>query len=300
MANDRGWYTSVYAAVLDSPEYMALSADAAAVWWALKLCPENNQMGVFPFFKDQVSARSKLALERIQPALTELEKSGWILVEERWVWLRNHLKFDPNYAVENPKHVKGLLSKLSALPNIKLTSSFVKYYKGLGYIPKPYRYGIHTVSIPVTDTETKALTETEAEPDSSVTLVFDHWRTVMDHPEATLSSERRRCIEARLKDGYTTQQLMDAIDGCKASAFHMGANDSRKVYDQITLICRNATKVDDFRAKRLSAPRSPPSTKAQERQDVANAMIRGGMRERRELGAGDGQAAGDITRQGSN
>lgn len=301
MPNDRGWYTSVYAAVLDSPEYMALSADGAAVWWALKLCPENNQLGVFPFFREQVAARAKVPLERVIDALRELETAKWIVIEERWVWLRNHLKFDPNYAPLNPKHVQGLLAKLSALPRIKLTAAFVKYYKGLSYIPIRYRYGIDrvsipmpygidTVSIPVTDTETISVTDTET--NNSVALVFDHWRTVMDHVDSKLTPDRSRCIKARLAEGATTQQLIEAIDGCKASAFHMGANDAGKVYDSVTLIFRNASKVDEFRGRRL-VPRVPPSSKATARQDSAMALIRGGMSDASSVDQGNGDVGGD-------
>jgi hypothetical protein len=293
LANERGWYTSVYAAILDSPEYQALSLDASAVWWALKLCPENNQLGVFPFFNEQVSARAKVPLERVQNALRELESGRWISTEGRFVWLRNHLKFDPTYAPTNPKHLSGLLSKLSALPRMRLTVDFVKYYKKIGYVPIPYRYGmpypIHTLSIPDTDTNTEAVTDT----DTKGQLVFDHWRTVMDHPDAVFSSERRRCVSARLAEGFTTQQLIDAIDGCKASAFHRGANEAGKVYDALTLICRNASKVDEFRAKRIEPGPPGASEKAVQRQGVAMAMIRGGMSDGNGVGPRDGSAVGE-------
>lgn len=272
---------------------MALSGDASAVWWALKLCPENNQLGVFPFFREQVAARAKVPLERVIDALRELEAAKWIVIEERWVWLRNHLKFDPGFAPLNPKHAQGLLTKLSALPRIKLTVAFVKYYKALRYIPIGYRYGIDRLSIPVTDTETLSVTVTDTETDNRVTLVFDHWRTVLGHTDARLTPDRSRCIKARLAEGSTTQQLMDAIDGCKASEFHMGQNDSGKVYDSITLIFRNASKVDEFRGRRLVPRAPPPSAKATARQDSAMALIRGGFSDASSVGQGNGDVGGD-------
>lgn len=277
MAHERGWYTSVYAAILDSPEYQRLSIEGASVWWALKLCPENNQTGIFPFFKDQVTMRSKIRPDQLAAAISELEDENWIKTAERWVWLRNHLKFDPNFTPENDKHVLGLVRKVNALPKIPLTAAFVRYYKKMGYLPIGYAVAMgrppHTPSIPLSVTETNADTEAET---NAITLVFEHWQTVMDHPDFKLSSERRACIRARLRDGYTTQQLMDAIDGCKASPFHRGQNDSRKVYDAITLIFRNAEKVDFFRAKNLDPVRNV-SAKAQAKDARDIAMIQAGM-----------------------
>lgn len=83
---------------------------------------------------------------------------------------------------------------------------------------------------------------------SAIDLVFDHWRTVMNHPRAALDPKRRKAITAALKIGYTADELREAIDGCKASAWHMGANDRRTVFDGLDLILRDAAHIDKFRA----------------------------------------------------
>ncbi|AHF05410.1 hypothetical protein MARPU_05650 [Marichromatium purpuratum 984] len=80
----------------------------------------------------------------------------------------------------------------------------------------------------------------------AVREVFDYWRAALDHPRAKLDSKRRRTIAARLKDGYSTEDLKRAVDGCRASPWHCGQNPSRKRYDDIELICRNAVKVEGF------------------------------------------------------
>ncbi len=81
---------------------------------------------------------------------------------------------------------------------------------------------------------------------SQIAEVFEHWQRVMNHPRAKLDASRRRVIAARLKEGYTVEQIKAAIDGCKASDFHQGKNDAGAVYDGLTLICRNAEKLDFF------------------------------------------------------
>lgn len=135
MPKDRGSYTSVYTVLLDSPEYDALSLHAAAVWWALKLCPEANQCGVFRVFDDQLSHRSKVPLEWVPGALQELQAADWIRLSGRWVWLRNHLRWNPAYHPGNPNHVAGLIQKISGLPKIPLVREFVTYYQALNYLP---------------------------------------------------------------------------------------------------------------------------------------------------------------------
>jgi hypothetical protein len=79
-----------------------------------------------------------------------------------------------------------------------------------------------------------------------VAVVFSHWQKVLNHPNAKLTEERRRAINARLGEGYTVDDLMTAIDGCARSAFHLGENDTGQRYDDLTLICRNGSKLESF------------------------------------------------------
>ena len=103
---------------------------------------------------------------------------------------------------------------------------------------------------PETEAETEAETETEAEKPMSRSdepdRVFRYWQEVMSHPKAKLDRKRRQKIRDRLADGYSTDDLMQAIDGCKRSPHHMGDNDRGTVYDDIELICRDAPHVDKF------------------------------------------------------
>lgn len=90
--------------------------------------------------------------------------------------------------------------------------------------------------------------------------VFDHWRSVMNHPSAKFDEKRAKTIREALKLGYTLDQLRQAIEGCKASAWHMGANKNSTVYDSIDLILRDAAHIDQFIA--LAAKRSPSMSPA--------------------------------------
>ncbi len=83
--------------------------------------------------------------------------------------------------------------------------------------------------------------------DDTIQQVFNHWKIVMGKTNQTkLSSDRVSKIKARLKDGYTVEQLKQAINGCASSSHHMGENDTGTVYDGIDLIFRNGGKVEFF------------------------------------------------------
>jgi hypothetical protein len=94
--------------------------------------------------------------------------------------------------------------------------------------------------------------------------VFNYWQKVMEHPNAKPTRERLTKIAARLKEGYSVEDLKKAIDGCLASSHHMGDNDQGKRYDSIGLIFRNGDKVEQFMGYLSTRP------KPQEKKDVVN------------------------------
>jgi hypothetical protein len=87
-----------------------------------------------------------------------------------------------------------------------------------------------------------------------VEQVFAHWQAVMQIPRAKLDAKRRAAVQARIKDGYTADDLMLAVDGCRKSEWHMGKNDKNKAFNDIELICRDASRVDGFIAQAHQTP----------------------------------------------
>jgi hypothetical protein len=76
--------------------------------------------------------------------------------------------------------------------------------------------------------------------------VFAHWQSAMGKPRARLDAKRSKAITARLSDGYDVATLCRAIDGCRASTWHQGANDRGAKFNDLELICRDAKHVDQF------------------------------------------------------
>lgn len=95
---------------------------------------------------------------------------------------------------------------------------------------------------------------------SVVAELFDHWRQVCRHPQAKPTAERLRAIKARLRDGYTPAQVRQAIDGAARDPF---VNVQGKRFDDLTLICRNGSKLEDFidRAGRPPGQQTGPAAR---------------------------------------
>jgi uncharacterized phage protein (TIGR02220 family) len=115
--------------------------------------------------------------------------------------------------------------------------------RSLNQITKPE--GGNKVSPPSKEEKRKA----------EVEEIFNYWKSVMANPHAKLTDDRKTKISARLDEKYTVEQIKQAIDGCKASPFHMGDNDKRQRYNDFDLICRNGAKLEGFISRADPPPR---------------------------------------------
>ena len=102
--------------------------------------------------------------------------------------------------------------------------------------------------------EHKTLVQTPPEPKpdsvlSQVTEIFHFWCDTMKKNRAQnkITPKRDKAIRARLKEGYTVEDIKLAITGCSKDAFSMGQNDRGKPFNDIELICRTGEKLEGFR-----------------------------------------------------
>lgn len=72
--------------------------------------------------------------------------------------------------------------------------------------------------------------------------LFRYWQRECGHTTAKPTSERLTKLMARLRDGYSAAEIRKAIDGAKHGAYE---NDGKR-YDDLELICRNGSKLEDF------------------------------------------------------
>lgn len=85
---------------------------------------------------------------------------------------------------------------------------------------------------------------------SDVQMVFDYWverHTSGKGRRPILSADREKRIRAAIVS-HGVDTTLRAIDGCLLSGWHMGDNPSGQKYNDISLILRNAGKIESFAA----------------------------------------------------
>jgi hypothetical protein len=80
--------------------------------------------------------------------------------------------------------------------------------------------------------------------------VYAYWLDSMgkDPKRCKLTSERANRVRARLREGYSLEDVKLAIDGCRATPHNMGQNEQRQPYNDLELICRNGSNLERFRS----------------------------------------------------
>jgi hypothetical protein len=96
-------------------------------------------------------------------------------------------------------------------------------------------------------TEEKVKEEKKA--DERIPRIFAVWveATARDPRVTKLTGGRASKIAARLKDGYSEAEITHAIRNIASSPWHSGQNDQKKIYNDLTLICRNGETLEKYR-----------------------------------------------------
>ena len=79
----------------------------------------------------------------------------------------------------------------------------------------------------------------------TVVETFELWVAVHNKRSPVLTPERHKVIGNAIAT-YGAEMVNDAIQGCALSDWHMGKNPGGKKYNDISLILRNAEKVEGF------------------------------------------------------
>ena len=101
--------------------------------------------------------------------------------------------------------------------------------------------------------------------------IFSYWKKVMKkNDSAKLTPKRLKAINARLKEGYTLDQIKQAIYGCSVTPHNMGKNDQQKVFDCLELICRSGENIERFAGNTQQA--APQKYSAVTERNINNIM----------------------------
>lgn len=84
----------------------------------------------------------------------------------------------------------------------------------------------------------------KAPQQAAVAEVVAHYQ--QKFPRRVVGAIGRKLITDRLREGFTAEQLCEAIDGCLVDPFHQGENPRGKKYDQVRHVFKDESKVNDF------------------------------------------------------
>ncbi len=90
---------------------------------------------------------------------------------------------------------------------------------------------------------------------NNISVIFEHWKTVMKHPNAKCDPKRRDMIANALKFGYTTEQLCQAITGCSITPHNCGENNQGQRFDGLHIILGDSEQIDRFMGNYENPPR---------------------------------------------
>jgi hypothetical protein len=146
----------------------------------------------------------------------------------------------------------------------------------------------------------------QARPDDPTAAVFDAWRESTGKHRAQLDDKRLRKIKAALRT-YPLPDVLDAVRGWANSPHHRGENDQGTVYNELTLLLRDAEHIEHFRDLWRAGPANGPPSKStlrllKEDQRLAQwaQRMEGGDGDATDRVAPDrGQARGELPRPGT-
>ena len=115
------FYRPIYSRIVDDLDFQALSVDAKLVWYTLRVCPECGPVGVFRFYPALFVARTGLSASKFDAAISLLEASRYVIISSGYIYLRNAMRFEPNYRPsDDEKHRKNLFSQLEPISHLDI------------------------------------------------------------------------------------------------------------------------------------------------------------------------------------
>jgi hypothetical protein len=145
----------------------------------------------------------------------------------------------------------------NAVPNASVTVGGTDHREGKGREgkgndpPVAPQGGAEYESDPWGITPPEQPDQSRAKPEPIATVarrIFEAWKLDTGHAKAVLDAKRQRRIEARLREGFTEQDLLDALEGRHSDPWLMGTDPkSPRLFDEIDTLYRDAAQVEKLR-----------------------------------------------------
>ena len=125
----RGAYRPIYAALVDGPDFQALTPAARLTLFVLKVTLGSAGIDVQPGLVPSLQDRTGLGAAEAAEAIAELEAAGWIQRDQNIVWLVRGLEFEPQLSAQNVNHRLALQRHIASLPRRPIVKRFMARYR---------------------------------------------------------------------------------------------------------------------------------------------------------------------------
>lgn len=216
----------------------------------------------------EISKRCKEGRDAIRAAIAELEEAGYITREKyrgpdgRWV-NEAVVRERPLVETETPivetnndlsdSHIdRGLETRRRITGAGKTGSGFsgpIISTKSQDYKETKKTYVNEAVSLPPSAELQLVNPEQITKNAGTAERVMEAWvlATGRSPGKVKLNAKRRAAVAARLREGYTEQDLIAAARGIALSAWHTGDNPDGKKFDDLLVAIRDGERVERFR-----------------------------------------------------
>jgi hypothetical protein len=236
----------IQTAIWDDDQFAVLGADAKLAYVMLLTQAKVTAVGALDLAPKRWADSTSLTPARLTKALAELERDGFIWTDpaKEELVIRSWVKHN---VVGSPKMVTAAADQFSAVSSRKLQNRLQMAYPSLfgepdlGYLESTdtlYRNSDEVAGAEVQGAEVHSL-ENDARA-----RVWSAYQA--HHPRASFSVERKRLIDSRLREGFSVDQLIAAIEGNHRDAYCNGANRDGRQYHAFNLILRDADKIEQY------------------------------------------------------
>lgn len=201
----------------------------------LALADWANDEGVSWPSMDRLAQKARIDRRSAQRIVRQLAKDGVLKIEEGGGRGKQHKYLIQTETVANCRPLAEINSDISDT-------------KRATFDAQRATSGAETVTPMSPDPLVEPSEEPLVEPPAEL-RVFQFWQEHLDHPKAHFDDKRRKAVAARLRAGYSVDDLILAVRGCKLTPHNMGDNERNTVFDDIELICRDTSHVERFIAR---------------------------------------------------
>lgn len=114
--------------------------------------------------------------------------------------------------------------------------------------PTPDNQGLVTQIRKTRAVSKNDLVRTDSKEETSVDLVFRAWLEETGRDPARTKLDRKRAERIRWAlENYPLEDVLDAVRGWQKSPFHVGQNERRRPYNDLTLLLRDSQHLEEFR-----------------------------------------------------